>query len=78
MDRLVRFELYQDPGGRDLVEELSGRDTSSGTSLEEAALSVTDSQTYSLVLWYGHPGTYHGWKNTVDAQLALPPARVRE
>lgn len=74
-DELVRFELYQDGGGGDLVAELSGQNPSDGMALVDAATSVTDSSAYQLVLWrFPVYGVGH---RRIDAQLVGFPIAVR-
>ncbi len=76
-DELVRFELYQDFGGGDLVAELSGQSPPGGAALADAAKSVTNSNAYRLVLWrFPSHGLYGG--EQIDAQLVGLPIRVRE
>ncbi len=74
IDELVRFELYHDFGGGDLVAELSGQNPPGGAALADAATPVTNSHTYQLVLWRFQS---HG-RQQIDAQLVGLPVPVRE
>ncbi len=76
-DELIRFELYQDFGGRDLVAELSGRNPPGGVALADAAKSVTNSHVYQLVLWRFPSHKVYGGE-PIDAQLVGLPVPVRE
>ncbi len=74
IDELVRFELFQDFGGRDLVAELSGQNPPGGAALAHAAKSVTNSHAYQLVLW-----RFQSYKRQqIDAQLVGLPVPARE
>lgn len=75
MDELVRFELYSDFGGGDLVAELFGESPPGGITPADAATPVTNSQTYRIVVWrFPSKDVYAGGAH-IDAQLvgsALP------
>ena len=75
MDELVRFELYQDSGGRDLVAELSGQNPLGGAALADAARSLTNSHAYRLVLWRFPSRKVYG-NEQVDSRLAGLPVPV--
>ena len=77
IDELVRFELYQDFGGRDLVAKLSGQNPLGGEALAAAAKSVTNSPAYQLVLWRFPSHKVYGGEQ-IDAQLVGLPVPLRE
>ena len=78
-DTEIRFELYQDFGGRDLIAAISGQKPMSGLDLVAAASSVTGSTPYQLVLRV-FPArqihTIHGMK-WVNAHLITSPQALR-
>ncbi len=74
IDELVRFELYHDFGGGDLVADLSGQNSPGGASFADATRPVTNSHTYQLVLWRFQA---HG-RQQIDAQLVGLPVAVHE
>ncbi len=77
IDELVRFELYQDFGGRDLVAELNGQNPPGGAAAADAAKSVTNSHAYRLVLWRFPSHNVYGGEQ-IDAQLVGLPVPVPE
>lgn len=76
-DELIRFELYHDGGGRDLIAKLSGQNPPGGAALADAAKSVTNSHAYRLVLWRFPSHKVYGGEQ-IDAQLVGLPVPVRE
>ena len=76
-DELIRFELYQDFGGRDLVAELNGQNPPGGAAAADAAKSVTNSHAYRLVLWRFPSHNIYGGEQ-IDAQLVGLPVRICE
>ena len=77
LDELVRFELYHDFGGGDLVAELIRQNPPGGAALADAAKSVTNSHAYQLVLWRFPSHKVYGGEQ-IDAQLVGLPVPVRE
>ncbi len=75
-DTDIRFELYQDFGGRDLIAALSGQTPMSGLELVAAARSVTGSTPYQLVLRMFPVRQIHT-PNWVNAQLITSPQALR-
>lgn len=74
IDELVRFELPNDFGGADLFAELLDQNPRGGMTKADAAIPVTNSQRYQLVLWrfqsFG--------RQQIDAQLVGLPVPVRK
>ncbi len=74
MDELVRFELYHDFGGGDLVAKLIGENSPGAAAYAEVDEPVTDTHAYQLVLW--RLPSFEGQQ--IDAQLVGVPVQVRE
>ncbi len=77
MDELVRFELFNDFGGRDLLAELSGQNSPDRAAFADAATPVTNSDTYRLVLWR-FPSHKVYEPEQINAQLVGLPEPILE
>ena len=75
-DELVRFELYQDFGGRDLLLKLSGAHASARVDLQEVVRTLGASPPFQLVLWLVPPQDVFGG-GEVNAELVQSPLAVR-
>lgn len=76
-DELVCFELAQDNGGRDLLQQLRGTGANGRIKLEEVKQALPASPHYSMALWL-FPAKSVARRGTINAALVNSPLRHRD
>ena len=76
-EQLVRFELFEGHGGKDLLAKLGGVDPKALLRLEDVLRALPKTPRFELVLWL-LPAIKEGGTREFDAELVLSPVMARD